>query len=128
MDVAQAIKYANSILPGVSAPEGEDDPRWQAIIDVGEFIQSNPEEVWSFVARWGVHNDEDLQSAIATCLLEHLLEHHFSLFFPRVVFLSKQSKVFGKTFMLCQKFGDSEKEDNSKKIDQLKEALSTETS
>ncbi len=74
MDASQAIRYANSILPGVPAPEGEEDPRWQAIIDVGEFIQSDPEEVWTFLSRWGAHSDPDLRTAIAACLLEHLLE------------------------------------------------------
>jgi hypothetical protein len=101
MNVIQAIRYANSILPGVPALEGENDPRWQAIINVGEFIQSNPEEVWSFIARWGIHEDEDLRSAISTCLLEHILQCHFELVFHRVESLAKKSSLFASTLSTC---------------------------
>ena len=123
MDVAQAIKRANSILPGVSAPDGEDDPRWQAIIDVGEFIQSNPEDVWSFVAKWAAHSDEDLRSAIATCLLEHLLEYHFEKIFPRVEYLAQKNVQFAHTFLLCHQFGESETNENSIRFEQLKKRI-----
>jgi hypothetical protein len=37
MTVRQAILEAEAILPGRAAPEGESDPRWQAIIAVSEF-------------------------------------------------------------------------------------------
>lgn len=123
MDVEQTIKFANSILPGVAVPEGEDDPRWKAIIGVGEFAQNNPEEVWSFVAKWGIHPDEDLRAAIATCLLEHLLEHHFERVFPRVEYLAEQSMEFAETFLLCHQFGDSEKQENSLRFVQLKKRI-----
>ncbi len=36
-----AIEKANSLLPGTPAPDGE-DPRWQAILEVGHYIESNP--------------------------------------------------------------------------------------
>ena len=41
--------------------------RWQAIIDVGEYIESGPELIWEFVAHWGTHPQDDLRMAIATC-------------------------------------------------------------
>jgi len=73
MTVHKAIKRAEAILPGVAAPDGETDPRWQRIVDIGQYIESDPESVWEFVSRWGQHHDEDLRMAVATCLLEHLL-------------------------------------------------------
>jgi hypothetical protein len=73
MTVMAAIRRANAILPGRPAPDGQTDPRWQAVIAVGEFVEAEPEAVWAFVERWGKHANEDLRSAIATCLLEHLL-------------------------------------------------------
>lgn len=39
MTVQEAIAAADAILPGEAAPEGARDPRWQAIIVVGEFIE-----------------------------------------------------------------------------------------
>ncbi|HLJ97530.1 MAG TPA: hypothetical protein VKU02_30500 [Gemmataceae bacterium] len=83
MDVHRAIREANTLLPGEPVEAGS-DPRWQAIIAVGEFIESEPEEVWQFIRRWGGHPQEDLRSAVATVLLEHLLEQHFAGYFSRV--------------------------------------------
>jgi hypothetical protein len=123
MSVQEAIRYANSLLPGRSAPEGESDPRWQAIIDVAEFIPIDPEEVWSFIARWGVHRDEDLRAAIATCLLEHLLEDHFLVYFPRIQRLANDSQRFADTFLLCMKFGQTLEPGNSVRFDALKKEL-----
>ena len=71
--VQEAIRAADAVLPGRAAPEGAEDPRWQAIIAVGRFLESEPDAVWQFIQRWGVHADDDLRMAIATCLLEHLL-------------------------------------------------------
>ena len=84
MTVQEAIAQAEAILPGRAAPEGEIDPRWQAVIAVAEFIESDPEAVWSFVRQWDCSADQDLRMAIATCALEHLLEYHFDLFIDRV--------------------------------------------
>jgi len=53
MSVSELIRDAEAILPGTPAPEGADDPRWQAIIAIGEYIETHPEDVWPFVARWG---------------------------------------------------------------------------
>src|SRR5207253_10556311 len=53
MTVNEAIRRANEILPGRPAPDGQEDPRWQAIIAVGEFVRTEPEAVWKFVERWG---------------------------------------------------------------------------
>ena len=84
MDVHEAIAQANAILPHVAAREGELDLRWQAIIGVGEFVDTEPLAVWEFTKRWASAADDDLRTALATCILEHLLEHHFSDMLPRV--------------------------------------------
>ncbi|NVM57588.1 MAG: hypothetical protein HWN51_05660 [Desulfobacterales bacterium] len=47
--IQEAIREAEELLPGMPVPDGEEDPRWQAIIAIGEFIQTHLEEVWSFV-------------------------------------------------------------------------------
>src|SRR5687767_7228998 len=105
--VRRAIARAESILPGKPAPEGKRDPRWQAIIRVGRFIESDPEPVWQFAHRWGKHAQADLRHAIATCLLEHLLEHHFELLFPRVRKAVLKSPRFADTFSSCWLFGQA---------------------
>ena len=54
------------------------DVRWQAIIVIGEYIPSGRrnEEIWNLILDFcGL--DDDMQDALATVLLEHLLEHDF---------------------------------------------------
>jgi hypothetical protein len=97
----QAIEAAERVLPGEPAPEGDSDPRWQAIIAVGEFVKTDPETLWPFALRWGSHSNEDLRMAIATCLLEHLLEHHFDTLIERVEAAAMKSPEFAWTLRPC---------------------------
>src|SRR5215471_4393606 len=108
MTVEQAVAAADAILPGTAAPEGESDPRWQAVIAVAEFIESDPEAVWTFARRWGSHDDEDLQAAIGTCVLEHLLEHHFDTYISKMEHAVLTDRLFTKAARMCRKFGQSE--------------------
>jgi hypothetical protein len=105
--IRQAILSAERLLPGKPAPQGELDPRWQAIIRVGEFIESNPDDVWKFALRWGKHAQADVRAAVATCLLEHLLEHHFASMFPRVREAAEASRRFADTLRMVWHFGDA---------------------
>jgi len=75
MSVWDAIAEAEAILPGQPAQDGAIDPCWQAIMTVEDFVRDEPEAVWNFILRWGCHADEDLRTAVATCLLEDLLKY-----------------------------------------------------
>jgi hypothetical protein len=120
MNITTAINEADAVLPGRAAEEGDEDPRWQAIIRIGAFIPTHPEEVWAFVERWGPSEDEDLRAAIGTCLLEHLLEHHFDSIFPRVERKVLEGPLFAETFAICHKFGQSLRPTNSERWDALR--------
>jgi hypothetical protein len=124
MTVQEAIDAAELLLPGEAAPDGSDDPRWQSIIAVGEFIEGAPGPVWEFIKRWGVHADDDLRMAIATCLLEHLLESHFEAFFPHVQEQVRANRLFAGTFRNCSKFGQSEALANAERFDALRREAS----
>jgi hypothetical protein len=121
MTVSDAVEAAERILPGEMAPDGELDPRWQAIINVGDFIEVAPEEVWAFIVRWGSHPDEDLRTAVATCLLEHLLDVDFDRFFPEVEKRAIADSLFADTFTRCWKFGNSKLPQNACRFDALRE-------
>jgi hypothetical protein len=123
MNVNEAIAQAEAILPGVAAPEDEKDPRWQAIIAVGEFIGDQPEAVWPFVERWGAYPDDDLQAAIGTCLMEHLLEYHFDLVFPRMERLARSNPDFAHVVDWCWTFGEAERPENAARLQELKAEL-----
>ena len=101
MTVEEAIAAAESILPGRAAPDGEIDNRWQAIIAVAEFIETEPEAVWAFTMKWGRHPNDDLRTAIWTCVLEHLLEQHFDVFIFRVEEAAKADRLFADTVASC---------------------------
>ncbi len=123
MTVQEAIAAADAILPGVAAPEGARDPRWQAIIVVGEFVEDEPEAVWSFIVRWGASPNEDLRTAIATCLLEHLLEYHFDRFIVRVEQRALADRLFGDMTRGIWKFGQSEDSGRSERLDRLFQSI-----
>jgi hypothetical protein len=120
MTVAQAIKKAERLLPGVPAHEGHKDPRWQAIIAVAEFIDSDADEVWTFALKWGRHRNADLRTSIATCLLEHLLACDFDRIFPRVEAAVKRSRRFADTFCRCWAFDQAQEPANARRFDRLK--------
>lgn len=82
-DVHRAIADAERVLPGHASTGGE-CPRWQAIIAVGMFIETDPLPVCDFAMKWAWRRGADLQRAISCCLIEHLLEHHFDLVLPRM--------------------------------------------
>jgi hypothetical protein len=119
LNVDTAIANAEAILPGVAVDEG-DDPRWQRIIEVSEYIVVAPEPIWAFIVRWGSHPDDDLRMAVATCLLEHLLEYHFEGYFPLVEARTAADDLFAAMFCMCSKFGQSEEPENAVRFDALK--------
>ncbi len=121
IDVWAAIERAERILPGEAAAEGKIDPRWQAIMVIEDFVPEEPEAIWSFILRWGVTADEDLRSAIATLLLEHLLGHHFSHFFPRVQEAVRSDALLADTFLKCWKCGQAKEGGNGKRFDDLRD-------
>ncbi len=118
-DVKEAIARAEAILPGVKAPNGESDPRWQALIQIGYWIEDNPEEVWNFVVRWVSADDEDLRTGIGFVLVEHLLDYHFDLIFPRVEELALTDRQFAHTFSTCWSLGQAELPGNRDRFDAL---------
>jgi len=114
--IEKEIRRAESLLPGKPAPKGKRDPRWQAIIEIGNHVKSHPTEAWSFILKWGKSPSKDLRAAIATCLLEHLLEHHFKRYFPLVQDECSRSKRFADTFSHCWEFGQTEKMNNRRQF------------
>lgn len=123
MEVADAIREAEAILPGAPTDEGI-DPRWRAVISVGEFIESDPAAVWAFIQRWGGNPQEDLRDAIATCLLEHLLEQHFASYFPGVEQLAVADALFADTFRRCWQLGQANEPGNAERYTALVDRLS----
>ena len=118
--VDQATSQANAILPHRAAPEGDLDLRWQAIIGVGEFVESDPLPVWDFVRRWAANADEDMQDALASVLLEHLFEHHFALVYPLVQAAVRQDPGIAPLVARCWALGEATEGWHAAAFSQLK--------
>jgi len=125
--VQEAIEAAEKILPGEVAPDGQEDPRWQAIMLVEDFVEDEPEAILPFVLKWGVHEVEDIRWAIACLLLEHLLEFHFELIFPRVQEAAIANPLFADTFLKSWKLGQAKEEPNSIRLDALRSKLKSQS-
>lgn len=122
MTVHDTIRAAERVMPGTPGDDGS-EPWWKAIIAVGGFIESEPEAVWACIRGWGCHRHEDLRTCVAVVLLEHLLEHHFAAYFPRVEELALTDPLFADTFRRCGKFGQSLDPANETQFDVLAESL-----
>ena len=123
MTVDEAIAAAEAVLPGQPVREGDIDLRWQAIIEVGEFVKEQPEPVWLFVLRWGSWPDKDLRMAMTTCLVEHLFEFHFDDFIARVEQAALADPLFGEMVAGCWNFGQSETPERAARLARLLAAL-----
>lgn len=64
--------------------DADNDCRWQAVIVVGELVDSDPEAVWDVVEQFGDSPDSDMRTAVATVLLEELLDRYVEEYFPCV--------------------------------------------
>jgi hypothetical protein len=93
--------------------------RWQAAIALGEFAAPAPESIWPLVLKHGSGRHADARMAIATCVLEHILEHHFDTFFPRVAEAARSSCWFADTAGSCWLMGQSELPRNARRWKRL---------
>jgi hypothetical protein len=89
------------------------------MISVGEFIEVNPDAVWTFAQRWGTTPDDDLRTAVATLLLEHLLEHHFDVMIGSVEHAARNDQLFADTVCRCWKLGQAKEPSRAGRFDKL---------
>jgi len=97
--------------------------RWQAAIALGEFAASDPERIWPLVVKHGSRRHADARMAIATCILEHILEYHFDVFFPRVAVTARSCRWFRTTFGWCWQMGQAELPRNARRWRRLEREL-----
>jgi len=121
LTLAEALARADAQLSAGPPPAGERDPRWPAVARLAAFIDDEPDAIWEFVARWGSDSDVQVRAAVATCLLEQLLDKHFARCFPLVESAVCRSRQFADTFLLCWPFGEASQEANLRRFDALKQ-------
>ena len=89
------------------------------MIAVGDFVETEPEAVWSFARRWASSPDDDLRTAVASVLQEHLLEYHFDALIDRVEELALNDELFADTVRRCWKLGQAEEPSRAARFDRL---------
>jgi len=93
---------------------------WEAAEALGEYAELNPDAIWPLVVKHGSSVNDEVRSAIATCVLEHILQYHFDRYFPLVENIIRSgNQWFAKTFQICWKFGFAERPANAKRWDEL---------
>jgi len=97
----QFLKLATDLLP-----DPDNDIRWQAAVVIGEFIDSEPDRVWDVIVAHADSADVDLRTAVATVLLEHLLNRHGARFRPLVDQLAHRSPQFAEMTRARSNFAD----------------------
>ena len=102
---------------------GEEASVWKAAARLGDFVEVAPDNVWGLVTKWGDSDNDQVRMALATCVLEHLLEHHFDRYFPLVEELALSNSRFGDTFHSCWQFGQSDAPENAARMDSLKDRI-----
>jgi hypothetical protein len=94
--------------------------RWAAAEAATEYAYTEPEKIWPLVIQFGSSDELDLRQAIASCVLEHVLEHHFETFFPHLEAAIRGGNAHLRhTLKLSWKLGRSEITANSERWDAL---------
>lgn len=94
--------------------------RWAAAEAAGALVTSRPRAVWNLVLAHGASPIEDVRAAVATCMLEHLLEEHFNEYFsPLEQEVRSGNLLLGDTLRRCWKMGQAELPENSARWDEL---------
>jgi hypothetical protein len=96
-----------------------DDPcRWQALMVVGQFAERRASAVWPVVLEHGASASADTRSAVATTLLEPILEHHYEKYFPVLKAAVEGGDArLTDTLRRCWMFGGAKR--HSREVDRL---------
>jgi hypothetical protein len=73
--------------------DADNNCRWQALIVIGESLESDPDSVWAVVEEFGDSPDDDMRTGVACILLEHLLDADFDEYFPRTRDLIRRGRT-----------------------------------
>jgi hypothetical protein len=121
-DICQPTRVSSAILDKCDRMlhSRNERQRWQAAIVLGEFADTDPAMIWPLVVKHGSRRHADVRMAIATCVLEHVLEHHFETYFPKVEKEALANRWFADTFASCYAMGEAEFPANQQRWRRLK--------
>ncbi len=105
-------------------PHRSEKVRWGMLCVLGDFAESSPEALWPLVLKWGSAASEDIRMGVACCILEHILEFHFTRYFQRAKEeIERGNRRFTLTMSTCYKIGQAEKPRNAQALDRFLAAV-----
>lgn len=118
--MTRSFTWVNVIEIDAGLRSQDEKERWSAAEAAGDLIARRPRAVWNLVVVHGTSANEDVRAAVATCMLEHLLEERFDEYFPLLESEVLSGKLLlGDTLRRCWKLGLAELPDNSARWDQV---------
>lgn len=109
---SDVLKNLNFILKiaDLLVPDRNNNIRWRTLGLVENFIRDYPSKVWPFVVKYGGVSNKDIRAGVGCCLLEHMLQYHYSKYLPETEKLLYLNKNYIDTFKYCWYFGNEELE------------------
>lgn len=99
---------------------GDEKSIWKGAEALGEYVESYPEAIWPLVLVHGSSDNSVVRLAMATCVLEHILEHHFERYFSEMERrVNAGNHALRETLKSCWKFGQAEIPKNADRWDRL---------
>jgi hypothetical protein len=92
---------------------------WQIAADSWDDATERPANAWPHIIDVLAVADDDSIAAIATCILEHVLEHDFTYFDRVEQEIAAGNAAVLRAFFLCSKFGQSKLPENERRWDKL---------
>jgi len=103
-EIGHDEEYFDFARPMIS--DSNNNCRWQAMIVLGAFIDSMADQVWEVVLEYGNSPDEDMRTAVATVLLEHLLDNEAGGYETKAEKLAATDHLFADTLNKCWTFSE----------------------
>lgn len=116
------IAFASPDLLQLNADLGSNDERriWNAAEIMGEYAEHHPSAIWCLTLIHASSADTEVRQAIATCVLEHILEYHFDTFFDLIEnAIQGGDERLRDTLKICWKFGQADLPKNRNRWDRL---------
>lgn len=115
------LQWINQLIPDRSR-----EVRWAVFHLLGSYAEPSPEEIWPMIVAWGSVKNRGIRAGIACFVLEHVLEHHFAMFFPQVrTSITEGNRLFAYTLACCDKLGQAAQPRNASAFDALVRSLQT---
>jgi hypothetical protein len=96
------------------------DEIWQEAIRLAEYLDREPDRVFAIAMKaLSIAREADTLDALATCIIEHILERNFSYFDHIEKEINRGNGRMIYALAMCRKFGESRNDVNAQRWEDL---------